>query len=381
VSGERVRVLLASPLPPPEGGIATWTRLVLQVSPGAGIARHHVDSSPGARYHYTAGVRLSRLLRQLGVAARVAWAIVRTRPDVFHLTSSYDRGWSRDSFLLTLARLLGAATIVNLRGGDFERFYRGTSARRQREIRETLASCSAVVPITAATAAFLTDIGLGNVRLIPNCIDLRQRRHRSAGEASGRRWLFVGWVMPAKGIVEILDALRAFPDDRLTIVGPAVDERNERSGSMLDAAMRDPQLSGRITHIPRVTPDEARELYPGHDIFVFPSRREGFPNAVLEAMESGLPIVASNVGAIPEMIRDGVDGVLVPHSDPGALIAAISRVRGDRDFAERLGTSARQRVSELYDVRRIVELWSRLYRDVTASASTTIVHPAEASSR
>ncbi|MEX2153546.1 MAG: glycosyltransferase family 4 protein [Gemmatimonadaceae bacterium] len=359
----RIRVLLASPLPPPEGGIASWTQRMLSVDSGVDIDRRHVNMSVGAHYHFTGGVDVGRLGRQGLLTMRVVGAIVRARPDVFHLTSSYDRAWSRDSMLLSSARMMGAATIINLRGGDFQRFYDESPTTRQQRIVDTLAACSAVVPITSETTAFLASLGLRNVRPIPNCIDIGPLPPRAP--LHGRiRWLFVGWIMPAKGIKELFKAFRAFTEDTLTLVGPIVAERGEDSAGLLKAFLDDPALRGRVKHVAHATPAETRTLYAEHDAFVFPSRREGFPNVVLEAMESGLPIVASRVGATPEMIRDGLDGVLVPTRNAAALEAAMRRVRNAPSLAARIGASARERVVAHYNVHHISALWTTLYREL-----------------
>ena len=97
------------------------------------------------------------------------------------------------------------------------------------------------------------------------------------------------------------------------------------------------------------------------DVFVLPSRIEASPNAALEAMAAGVPVVASNVGGIPEAIRTDVTGVLVPPNDAVALADALSRLFHDPVRAERLGLAARRHVETHYSFDRMVTAFQVQY--------------------
>jgi glycosyltransferase involved in cell wall biosynthesis len=86
--------------------------------------------------------------------------------------------------------------------------------------------------------------------------------------------------------------------------------------------------------------------------FVFPSEIDQSPNAVLEAMACGSPVVALRVGALPEMVEDGVSGFIVERDDDAGLLAAIESLLDEPDLAERMGNAGRRRALERYDVRR-----------------------------
>jgi glycosyltransferase involved in cell wall biosynthesis len=97
------------------------------------------------------------------------------------------------------------------------------------------------------------------------------------------------------------------------------------------------------------------------DIFVLPSRSEAFPNAVLEAMATGLPIVASAVGGIPELIDDGHSGLLVPAGDSTALAERVCRLMADEPLAARLGEAARAKAEAHGSFDRMVASFESLY--------------------
>jgi glycosyltransferase involved in cell wall biosynthesis len=102
-------------------------------------------------------------------------------------------------------------------------------------------------------------------------------------------------------------------------------------------------------------------LLSSADIFVNPSRTECMPNTLLEAMSAGVPIVATNVGGVGELIRDGVDGLLCPPADPVVLAKAIKQLVDDRVLAQRLADSAYDRVVNEFSFDRRMERIMDLY--------------------
>jgi len=105
---------------------------------------------------------------------------------------------------------------------------------------------------------------------------------------------------------------------------------------------------------------DVRELLHAADVFAFPSRWEGMPNAVLEAMACGVPIVATPAGGIPEILRDGQTGLLVPFDDPGALGASLMRIRTDPGLAGEMAERAQKAVASIFRWDRNVQELERL---------------------
>jgi glycosyltransferase involved in cell wall biosynthesis len=112
------------------------------------------------------------------------------------------------------------------------------------------------------------------------------------------------------------------------------------------------------------------EFYQAADVFVLPSHVEGMSNSLLEAMACGLPVVATSVGAAPEMVRDGVDGLLVPPRDPDALARALSRLLADRATRDALGASARETVMARYSLPAVVDQIEARYVAITQPRPT-----------
>lgn len=177
----------------------------------------------------------------------------------------------------------------------------------------------------------------------------------------------VGRLEHVKGFHLLLDALAALPDNlgpswshpaRLIIVGDG-SERDalERQAAELGLAER--------VHFAGYRPDAYRAP-GGFDVMVMPSLHEALPLACVEAMAAGCPVIASSVGGLPELVRDGETGLLVPAGDASAIEEALRTVLGDMELAHRMGANARRRFLQEFRVERMVEQTRAVYSEVVA---------------
>jgi glycosyltransferase involved in cell wall biosynthesis len=111
-----------------------------------------------------------------------------------------------------------------------------------------------------------------------------------------------------------------------------------------------------------VNQDELRAIYRESDVLVLPSFGEGLPVVLMEAMAMEIPCVATWIAGIPELIRDGIDGLLTPPADEQALARAILRLKTDPALRLRIGREARRRVLDQYDVGKNVERVAEVFR-------------------
>lgn len=199
--------------------------------------------------------------------------------------------------------------------------------------------------------------GVDTTRFCPADKVKREAIRRELGLSSSPVCLFSGRLVKEKGIFDLLHAWKSvvgeIKDAQLIILGEGADAeafscKVKEMG--LSSCVRMPGKSDNV-------PDYLRAA----DLFVLPTYCEGMSNAVLEAMSTGLAVVATAVGANPEVIRDGMTGILVPARDPKALADALAALLRDVNQAEALGRSGRQRVEALYGIDAITERYSGLY--------------------
>lgn len=162
----------------------------------------------------------------------------------------------------------------------------------------------------------------------------------------------VGQLQPAKGFHLLIDAVaravRAGHDLTLTIAGGG------ELGGSLAAHARALGVADRVALVGALNHREVADLYCRADVFVLASFAEGIPVVLMEAMAAGLPCVATRITGIPELVRDGVDGVLVTPSDVDDLTGALARLAGDAGLRARLGAAGQVRVAQEYDLARNV---------------------------
>ena len=115
--------------------------------------------------------------------------------------------------------------------------------------------------------------------------------------------------------------------------------------------------------------DDVRRQLAGFDVFALPSRNEGMSNTLLEAMAAGLPVVASDVGGNPEIVRDESEGLCFPSCDESALAYRLRRLCADAELRARLGRAARDRVAAAFSIDAMVERYETLYERVAASGA------------
>ena len=130
----------------------------------------------------------------------------------------------------------------------------------------------------------------------------------------------------------------------------------------LEAAVRARRLGAHVSFEGACSEQRVRTLYDAADMFVLTSFAEGMPVSLMEAMAMGIPCVATHVGGTAELIRDGIDGVLVPPADPSAVAQALARLAGNEGLRRHFGAAGRRRVLETYEFGACVDQLVRVFR-------------------
>ena len=186
------------------------------------------------------------------------------------------------------------------------------------------------------------------------------RAARASGSVQPGCVLFLGRLNEKKGVFDLLrawPAVRALvPEARLVLAG------NGDVRPLLELAS---QLGVRETLVLPgwITGAGKREWLARADIFVLPSHAEGLPVSVLEAMICGIPVVATDVGGIPEVVADGAEGVLVPQSDPRALANALSGLLQDGTRRESVATAALARAKRDFAAAPVLAALEEVWRE------------------
>lgn len=179
-------------------------------------------------------------------------------------------------------------------------------------------------------------------------------------EAQPFEVICVGRLTPAKGQAILLDAIARLRTDgraiRLRLVGDGPDR------PILERIATERALGQAVIFEGAVNQDRIRELYAAADAFALASFAEGIPVVLMEAMAMTIPCVTTFITGIPELIRDGQDGLLVAPSDSEGLAAALARLMDNADLRQRLGVAGRARVEDKYHLQRNIERLAAIFR-------------------
>jgi len=358
MNSPHLRVCLVAPYPPPYGGIANWTLLIHRCAQiYKNIDLHIVDTAPRWRAIYD----LSFWKRAIGGGLQLLRDYILflqqlcSRPDVVHLTTSGQLAVVRDLAIMATARLAGIPSIYHIRFGRIPQI----ATQRTYEWRLlTKAICLAhtIIAIDPATAATLTK-RFPNIRTlrIPNGIDLHALPP-SHNRSTIKTVLFLGHVIPTKGISELVQAWTQFKVEgwRCVIAGPGSEAY--RSGLLQIFKPKN------LEFFPEQSHKEAMRLLAASDILILPSHTEGFPNVIIEAMALGKSTIATSVGAIPEMLSNNC-GMVVPPKNTRALEKALYQLCSDKSLRKSMGARARSKAHTEYSIDRVFEQLISTWRE------------------
>lgn len=359
------RVLWASTSLQSRGGITTFVEMMRATPLSAAWKIDHIAT-------HCDGSVLTRVLAFARGLVSFLRLLLGRRPDVVHLHAAKDASVARKAALLWVARAVRVPVVLHVHAGEFGAFYDRMPRPVRWLIRRTLRRASAVVALGNLQARRLHHIAPdARIVAIPNAIRIVGPGHRANG-SEPVHVVFLGRIGDAKGTFTLLDAWAKLVTDgsnlgrpQLTIAGDGEVDRARAVVARLD-------LAGSVQVHSWLSASEVADLLGTAHVLTLPSRYEGQPMAILEAMARGLCVVATAVGGIPELIEDGASGVFVPPDDVDALAAALRTVISDHEVRGRLGDAALDRARQTFDVDVIWRRFDVLYRELTGHTADRI---------
>lgn len=303
---------------------------------------------------------------QLRTAGRAFFALfcalLRGNVALVHVHSASRGSFWRKSSFAALAYVFRVSYVFHVHSGEFVAFYekRGTLAKAW--MRLVLRNAAHVLVLTEGWRRELQRIEpAADYVVLPNPVELPQQT--AAPASADPVILFLGRLREKKGIYDLIAAmphvLAQFP--RATFVCAGDGEEDE-----VRAAARELGVDHAL-RLPGWIDEDAKSHWLGRaTMLVLPSHFEALPVSLLEAMAHGVPVVATRVGGIPDLVDDERCGLLVAPRDPAALANAIRRLLADAALSARLAHAARREVEERYAVEAINARLGRLYEDLGA---------------
>jgi len=291
---------------------------------------------------------------------QLPWRLLTRRPRVVLAEATADTGFFRDLALIIECRALGVPVVLHWHGAPDSPQFPGSSGWRRRLFGLGVALASSVIVLGDSYRAYFEQlVPAEKLVVLPNFVDGEVFRPADAPGPAHPRLLFVGRVGPLKGVDVLLEALErartCVPDLTATLVGAG------ETDAALEAVRSHPAVTSGAAHLAGPLGPERADAYREAQIVVLPTRTDSFPMVVLEAMASGVPVVASAVGAIPWMLDDGACGILVPPGSAPALAEVLVELARDPARCARLGAAGRARQQAHFDARGAAAVLDRLF--------------------
>lgn len=299
---------------------------------------------PGVRVHYCEYSVLPRITRPINghlAARRLVGPLRRFRPDIVLAYWIYPDGHGA----AIAARSLSVPLAVGSRGTDL----RPSDPFTTRGVRSVLAEAAAILTVSGELRDRALDLGApaDRIHVILNGCDgsifapgdRADARRQLAVEPDSEVVLFAGHLIPVKGVTDLMKAAVELAARRPRLELVLVGEGQQHAELEATLAASGSRLKVRFTGA--LPPAEVARWMRACDVFCLPSLNEGCPNVVIEALATGRPVVASSVGAIPDLLDD-TRGILTPPRDPLALAAALDAALDRRWDTETIAASARR---------------------------------------
>jgi glycosyltransferase involved in cell wall biosynthesis len=361
-----IRVLHIGPDQRALGGIASVLRTYTHCPTNGSL-------SVGLLATVNEGNRLKKLLAAVRAYARAPFEIMHA--DVVHVHTASRNSWRRKIPLVILARLQRRKLVIHIHGGGFAEYLGSMDRWRLRLNVRLLSLADCVVCLSASKrnelASYLPVIPMATIpnpcRFGPGDVNVSRK--------PGVEILFAGLIDRQKGVFDLIRALalvtRKCPGEmvRLVIAGEGKADACRRLAC--ECGVEDKVfLPGWLSS------DALREAYAQADIYCLPSYVEGMPMGILEAMAFALPVVATRVGGIPDVVEDGVHGLLVQPGDVDGLAIALKRLMDDGAERAAMGAACRRRVLSRYSPEQVGIQLAQLYRSLMAEGEPQATLPA-----
>jgi glycosyltransferase involved in cell wall biosynthesis len=262
--------------------------------------------------------------------------------------------------LAAIARLVGVPYVVHIHSGRFPKFWKEARPTVARAMDTFLDRSSAIIVLGREFENLVVTrvpSAHGRIRLMYNATPSRRARDGREAAQGKLHLTTLGLLGPNKNTTQLIEALgnlRYRSDWVATIAG---------NGEVLKARAQVNKLgiAERVDVPGWIDQNQVQRLLEQTDIFLLPSLSEGVPMAILEAFSFGIPVIATAVNSIPEVVQDGRNGLLIPPGDLQALVDAMSRLLDDAELRHRLGQQAFQDHAAFYELtaytKRLKKVW------------------------
>lgn len=308
---------------------------------------------------YSGDLRIKDFVYFLLAVVRVLLLCIAVRYACFHIHMSTGGSYLRKSIIARICIMFGKKVVFHLHSGDFDIFIEEAGPAKRKRIIKMLNRAEKIVVLSDSWYKYFSRyVSKEKLCVINNPSPMCDNEYRKKTNIRVSL-LFMGRMSQMKGTYDLLDALKCLKTRNyiLKLYGDGDTDKVRRIVEL--------DYMKEYVHINSWVPyPEAVKIYDCTDVFILPSYMEGLPMTVLEAMGRGIPVLATNVGGIPEIIIDGENGFIVNPGDKRALVEKLEALISDTGLRERMGRKGLEMAKENFSVEIIGKRLEILYKEM-----------------
>lgn len=358
----KLRVLVAGHLPPPMGGIATYFQTLMASSLPGKVNLRFVQTSSQTRDFATSGsaswANATSALKDILRFARAAW---NHRPQVSHIATAFGLSFVKHSVCVLAARLMGSRVLLHPHC-SLAALYTDRPGWWKWYFRQVIRLSDGVIALSEEWNQLAEIVPGKRVYALVNAVDLDlyaevAKTHLAQTRLDGEiNVLYLGYLGKAKGTFDLVEAARLVLTRRQDVVFDLVGgELTPGEKSLVEQAVMDKHLNAGLHVNPPAYDEQKLDFLSQADIFVYPSYHEGMPMAVLEAMACALPVIATRAGGLPDLVKAGVNGLLVEPGHPEELAGALQLLLDDETSRHAMAQASYQIAHDCYGIEQHVD--------------------------
>ncbi len=367
---DKKKVIFISPLPPPYMGPTIATEIILNSNLKNKFRLIHLDTSDHRKLNKLGAIDFNNIILAVKSYIILLWDIFKFKPDLVYIpVSQTTLGYLRDSVYIIMAKLFKRRVICHLRGGYFKQWFNSSSFLTKWFVRYVHALVDGQIVLGEKLRLLFEGIvSPDRVFVVPNGMDVVIKKCKV--EENKIRILYLSNFIREKGILDVLNAISCLCEDHLSLVefifaGNWFDQNTKQE--IISFIQKYPDLP--IILKGPVYGAQKLELLSHSSIFVFPTyySQEGHPWVIVEAMAAGLPIIATDQGAITESVKDGINGFIVEKKTPEQIAEKIKFLIENPEVIKKMGKESRRLYHENFTEEKMVERLSHAFNSVLAN--------------
>lgn len=281
--------------------------------------------------------------------------------DVAHLHVSERGSFVRKGLLLRVLRRLGVKTVLHHHGAEFEQYYAGASPRHKRFIERTMRLADVNIVLSNRLVGMVKDkVPEARVEVLYNAVAVPAENPYSPDNATDV--MFLGRIGVRKGAYDLANVMAGLDPELPEEVKFLYCGDGEEEG--IETIVDKYGLQHRVRHIGWVDGEAKKGFLADTMVNVLPSYNEGLPMTILETMARGIPNISTRIASIPEVITDGITGILIEPGDTEALSEAIRRIVADRGLRARLSEASYRLVRDKFSIDTAFARLASIYRSL-----------------